>query len=211
MVGMRADKPDTTWLRDIEIIAGHPALDFLNTVHSRTEPTLRDYLITPDHLFAWCLHMHLIDAAQADAFAALPDVTALALLDDARTLRHTLHQTFDDHLQGRRVDAALQQLNRELASLNRFRHMASVDPGFAWQCDVSAQHPRSLLAPLAFAAAELLASTELQRVKACPPPQGCGWLFVDRSRNHSRTWCSMKTCGNLAKQHRHRARQNTRD
>jgi predicted RNA-binding Zn ribbon-like protein len=32
---------------------------------------------------------------------------------------------------------------------------------------------------------------------------GCGWLFVDESRNGSRRWCSMKDCGNRAKARRH--------
>lgn len=34
------------------------------------------------------------------------------------------------------------------------------------------------------------------RLKACPE---CGWAFYDTSRNRSRTWCSMETCGNRLK------------
>lgn len=34
------------------------------------------------------------------------------------------------------------------------------------------------------------------RLKACPE---CGWAFYDSSRNRSRTWCSMETCGNRLK------------
>jgi predicted RNA-binding Zn ribbon-like protein len=30
----------------------------------------------------------------------------------------------------------------------------------------------------------------------------CGWLFLDRSRNHARRWCDMKVCGNNAKARR---------
>jgi predicted RNA-binding Zn ribbon-like protein len=36
------------------------------------------------------------------------------------------------------------------------------------------------------------------RLKACPDDQ-CGWVFYDRSRNRSSTWCSMAVCGNRAK------------
>jgi predicted RNA-binding Zn ribbon-like protein len=35
----------------------------------------------------------------------------------------------------------------------------------------------------------------------------CGWLFVDETRNHSRRFCSMKDCGNRAKQRRYWKRQ----
>jgi hypothetical protein len=36
------------------------------------------------------------------------------------------------------------------------------------------------------------------RVKICPA-HGCGWAFFDNSRNRSRTWCSMRVCGNRTK------------
>ena len=42
-----------------------------------------------------------------------------------------------------------------------------------------------------------------QRMKACP---ACGWAFYDRSRNRSRTWCTMAICGNRAKARSYRAR-----
>lgn len=36
------------------------------------------------------------------------------------------------------------------------------------------------------------------RVKICPADD-CRWAFYDRSRNRSRTWCSMQVCGNREK------------
>jgi predicted RNA-binding Zn ribbon-like protein len=47
------------------------------------------------------------------------------------------------------------------------------------------------------------------RLKACPA-DGCMWAFYDRSRNRSRTWCSMSVCGNRAKARSYRARRVTR-
>ncbi len=47
---------------------------------------------------------------------------------------------------------------------------------------------------------------ELERVKICPADE-CRWAFYDTSRNGSRQWCSMATCGNRAKARAHRARQ----
>ncbi|WP_409522828.1 CGNR zinc finger domain-containing protein [Pseudomonas sp.] len=29
--------------------------------------------------------------------------------------------------------------------------------------------------------------------------EGCSWMFIDRSKNHQRRWCSMSTCGAKAK------------
>jgi predicted RNA-binding Zn ribbon-like protein len=43
------------------------------------------------------------------------------------------------------------------------------------------------------------------RLKACPR-EVCHWVFYDRSRNHSSTWCSMSVCGNRTKTRRYRVR-----
>lgn len=45
-----------------------------------------------------------------------------------------------------------------------------------------------------------------ERLKACPD-EGCGWVFYDRSRNRSSTWCSMAVCGNRAKARAFRERR----
>jgi predicted RNA-binding Zn ribbon-like protein len=50
--------------------------------------------------------------------------------------------------------------------------------------------------PVVYGAAELLTAADLSRVKQCA---GCPWLFLDRSKNGSRRWCSMEDCGTHAK------------
>jgi hypothetical protein len=45
-----------------------------------------------------------------------------------------------------------------------------------------------------------------ERVKICPADD-CRWAFYDRSRNHSRTWCSMQVCGNREKARAWRGRR----
>ncbi|MGH3880332.1 MAG: CGNR zinc finger domain-containing protein [Actinophytocola sp.] len=59
------------------------------------------------------------------------------------------------------------------------------------------------------AASRLAVLGEWDRIKICPA-DGCRWAFFDRSRNHSRTWCSMRVCGNREKARawRERARAN---
>lgn len=46
----------------------------------------------------------------------------------------------------------------------------------------------------------LIASPDNQRMKICP---NCEWLFIDRSKNRSRTWCDMAVCGNRTKARLH--------
>jgi predicted RNA-binding Zn ribbon-like protein len=44
-----------------------------------------------------------------------------------------------------------------------------------------------------------------QHMKACRADD-CRWAFVDTSKNKSRAWCSMDSCGNRAKVHAYRQR-----
>ena len=49
---------------------------------------------------------------------------------------------------------------------------------------------------LAAACVELLQALDVRHLKACPLDEGgCGWLFLYRSRNGSRRWCTMEDCG----------------
>jgi predicted RNA-binding Zn ribbon-like protein len=57
-----------------------------------------------------------------------------------------------------------------------------------------------ILCEVVHSTAELLLSNQPKRVKQC---KECGWLFYDSTRNLSRRWCDMQTCGNKAKARRH--------
>ncbi|MBX6384017.1 MAG: CGNR zinc finger domain-containing protein, partial [Microbispora sp.] len=44
------------------------------------------------------------------------------------------------------------------------------------------------------------------RLKVCAEST-CQWAFIDSSKNRSRSWCSMRVCGNRAKTRAYRARR----
>ncbi|MER6172421.1 CGNR zinc finger domain-containing protein [Streptosporangium sp. NPDC001681] len=46
------------------------------------------------------------------------------------------------------------------------------------------------------------------RLKVCAEST-CQWAFVDSSKNRSRSWCSMRVCGNRTKTRAYRARRQT--
>ena len=60
---------------------------------------------------------------------------------------------------------------------------------------------------VAVAAYDLLTGGQLHRVKHCAQ---CHWLFLDRSKNGSRRWCSMEDCGASVKMRRYVARRAAR-
>jgi predicted RNA-binding Zn ribbon-like protein len=73
-------------------------------------------------------------------------------------------------------------------------HSTTPDPSAPWPLDLATA--RSALG--------LIASPDTARLKLCP---NCEWLFIDRSKNRSRTWCDMTVCGNRAKARLHYSRK----
>ena len=63
----------------------------------------------------------------------------------------------------------------------------------------------AVLRPLVEAAISFMTSERVARLRRCGN-QTCYWLFVDETKNCSRRWCEMASCGNLMKVRRHRAR-----
>lgn len=72
----------------------------------------------------------------------------------------------------------------------------------------SASSETALEAATARSALQLVATPEPDRLKICG---NCGWLFLDRSKNRSRTWCDMAVCGNRIKANRHYRRVRKED
>lgn len=59
---------------------------------------------------------------------------------------------------------------------------------------------------VAAAAARCICGERWDRIKVCQCTQ-CRWAFYDATRNRSRTWCSMRVCGNRQKTRGYRERQ----
>jgi predicted RNA-binding Zn ribbon-like protein len=63
-----------------------------------------------------------------------------------------------------------------------------------------------LLTPVLWTAGDLLVEPRRDRVRRCGNEK-CVWLFLDDSKSGTRRWCSMSSCGNRAKAHRHYERK----
>ena len=64
----------------------------------------------------------------------------------------------------------------------------------------------ALVADVLSAIARAQETGEWSRLKACASGE-CLWAFYDKSRNHSKHWCSMDVCGNRAKTRAYRAKR----
>ncbi len=90
-------------------------------------------------------------------------------------------------------------------ALSRLEIRPSADR-FEWAWALDANDLDRMLWPIVRSAAEMLTSGDLGRVRQCAR-EGCDWLFVDASKNHSRRWCSMNMCGSRVKARRYYQRK----
>jgi predicted RNA-binding Zn ribbon-like protein len=93
-------------------------------------------------------------------------------------------------------------LNDELVSASAHQKLVHRGGGYVLEWD-GVEALDGVLWPVARSAATLLTSALRSRVRICAAEDGCGWTFLDRSKNQSRRWCSMSDCGNRAKARRH--------
>jgi predicted RNA-binding Zn ribbon-like protein len=187
--------------------AGLLPLDFANTAewHAREDPL--EKLHSYDDLVGWSLGAGLIGEKDAERLIRLgrrQPADATSVLDEALALREAIYAIFSATAAGSAPPAgAMQHFNAALAgAFSRARLEPSAD-GFDWTWPGAGEALDGMLGPILLSTAELLTSDELQRVGECADDRGCGYLFYDTSRNHSRRWCSMESCGNRAKALRH--------
>jgi predicted RNA-binding Zn ribbon-like protein len=196
----------------LPIIGGRPCLDFLNTTSGRGTAERREHLHTFGDLLAWAHHADILGTEDTLALARLArgkPAGARRILAQAITLRETLHVIFEATVQGQQVPAAaVVRLNRFIAGAAKAAQLAPTE-GSLWRWSSDARRLERPLWPIIRSAAELLTAGPLNRVKMCPG-HGCGWIFLDETRNGRRRWCEMQVCGSRAKMHRYRHRHGTK-
>ncbi len=188
---------------------GIPCLDFANTVDWHAGPQPADRLRDYGDLLAWGEAAGLLSAGRrgdlARAAAADP-AAAAAAFGRAVALREAIYRIFAALAAGQPASSESEDLailNDALGPALAHLQIAPGAAGFTWAWRAGPADLDQVAWPVARSAGELLASDQLDRVRQCEDDRGCGYLFVDTSRNRSRRWCSMETCGNRAKARRH--------
>lgn len=191
--------------RRFKFRGGVPCLDFVNTLAWRLTDRPVEYLGSYDDLLAWGRQAGLLAPEETEVlsgWAATYPEEARATLSRAIALREAVHRVFSAAIAAEpRDESALSTLNRELSeALSRLRVAPAAGDAYVlvWERggkDGGGPPLERPLWPVARSAAELLTSAKLGRVKICGG-EGCGWMFLDESRNASRRWCDSRDCGN---------------
>ena len=185
-------------------------LTFTNTASARVDGTLKEQLHSYEDLLAWGEREGALppsSAAQLAELALSSPQQARGMLHAAVELREALYRIFTAHAESREPPGDdLSLLNRVLAQTLPHLQLAAGPEGFTWEWNEDELDLGRMLWPVARSAADLLTSDDLARVRECAGER-CNWLFIDRSKNHSRRWCDMQDCGNVAKVRRYRSRK----
>ncbi len=200
---------------NVSLLGGKLCLDFANTADYHASDHPQELLTRYEDLVGWSQHVGLL--AKPTVQPLLRDAShrpadAAAILEQAIALRETIYRIFAAIAHGgqpRPDDLA--RLSAQAGRAFTRSQIVKSGGGYRWEPLASADALDQMLYPIARSAAELLTSQELRRVRQCADTlYGCGWLFVDTTRNRSRRWCDMRDCGNRAKVRRFLERQRQR-
>jgi predicted RNA-binding Zn ribbon-like protein len=180
-------------------------LDFANTRYWRGNPVPTEELTGPKPLLDWLAAKggHEADTLRAARkWSGQQPEKAERLLEEAIALREAIYRLFAATASDEPVPTAdFNAVNAALAEAPPRRKLAA-RPSGGWEVpwlDVSAP---ALLAPVLWSTADLILARDRKRIRQCSNDK-CLFLFIDESKNGTRRWCDMSSCGNRAKAHRH--------
>ena len=157
--------------------------DYVNTFDLETGI---DTIATPDELAMWFSEQGLVDDLVEPTDQELAD--AVAVREAIRDLL-LIHNGVETDSEA--ASTTLEDAGRKARLGVRFEDgrpvLAPEDDG-----------ARGALGRIVAAVAELAPTDEWKRLKTCRD-ENCRVAFYDKSRNRSRTWCSMEVCGNREK------------
>ena len=213
---------DTAKSAGFVLHGGHPTLDLVNTLDNRfrTDGPV-ELLGHYADLLRFAQQTKLLSARHASGLAdaandgATNRAAATQALESARELREGTAAALYAAVDGRAPAAAvIRVLERYFLGASRHRQLkwrqsakrSPTPSGPSWVWGGSETELALPVWMLAQATSELMTSTLLARLRACGS-ETCRWLFLDTSKNHTRRWCDMKTCGNRMKARRFHARR----
>ncbi len=191
------------WIFDFT--GGLLCLDFANTVDDRPDVHPQEHLNSYHDLVSWGQQAQVLAEREAQSLleeAARRPEEATSVLERALGVREAIFRIFksvSEDIVPEEDD--LVSLSAAVAGAQVHARIVPKAGGFDWDWSGNANELDRMMWPVVRSAADLLTSDELDDIRLCAS-ETCNWLFMDTSKNHSRRWCDMKSCGNRAKARR---------
>jgi predicted RNA-binding Zn ribbon-like protein len=191
--------------RIFDFTGGLLCLDFANTVDDRPDVHPQDHLNSYQDLVSWGQQAQVLAEQEAQGLleeAARRLEEATSVLEQALGVREAIFRIFksvSEDVMPEEDD--LVALSAAVADAQAHARIVPKTGCFDWDWSGNTKELDRMLWPVVRSAADLLTSDELDDIRVCAS-ETCNWLFMDTSKNHSRRWCDMKSCGNRAKARR---------
>ncbi len=191
--------------------SGRVCLDFANTADYPATDHPEEELHTYADLVGWAQSLRLLSEDQANRLIALAEQhleETASIFELAISFRRVLYRIFAGFSNEQMPHQAdVMALNGMLSRALIFLRFRMTDSGFTWEWSDGETELDCMLWPVALSAVDLLTDDEqLERIGQCADDGGCGWLFIDTSKNRTRRYCGY-SCANRAKAQRHYARK----
>jgi predicted RNA-binding Zn ribbon-like protein len=181
-------------------VAGHPAIDFLNSAYA-PGGELVETIGDGRALLDWMTSAGLL---RKDAAAQLGRRFTRKALDAAAQEARAVREWARTWLAAWRENPArdygeeIAALNKLLARENRARELVAAKRRLELTERPHFTDARELIAPIALEIARLVTQEDPSLIKACAGAD-CTLWFLDRTKAHRRMFCSATACGNRAK------------
>jgi predicted RNA-binding Zn ribbon-like protein len=186
------------WIDGFLFVANRPILDLLNT-----KPVLADgpTELLPDvrSLERWLIASGMVTSPRTKAVVRgwRQSPEAAAFLDQLIAFRERLRGAVVRMENGSSpTDAFLAEVNSLLLQYPRHTSLHRLGGKIIRETIFEPREPADFWVPIIDATADLLAETDLSRIRKC---ESCVLHFFDTSKKGSRRWCSMNICGNKLK------------
>ena len=197
-----------TKLADLPRAGGHVVLNLVNTVDWRTSDEPIEYLHAFDDVLQFGTIAGIITPAERTALSRAGTATARArAYKRVIDFREAAYRVLRASMEGRSPRSADLRLIGDVVSEAQAARSLTYEHGaFSLALKDRTSDARLPLWRVALQLGELLTSGVVWRIRECGGP-GCGWLFLDTTKSHTRRWCTMEGCGNRAKARRFYARR----
>lgn len=189
-------------------LAGHPAIDFLNSAYAPGGQQI-ETIVDGRALLEWLVGARLLGEDESAAVQRRFSRKALdGVAREARAVREWARTWLAAWRAnpGRDYSDEIAELNKLLAREDRERELVVAKRRLSLVDRSRFADANALLAPIAVEIARLLTQEDPALVKACAGAD-CTLWFLDRTKAHRRMFCSAAACGNRAKVAAFRLRQ----
>lgn len=185
----------------LRLDGGCTCFDFINTVNSRSEEDEPyEYLGSYGEFMKWSGRVELLPRERIKKLSGYADANpkeAGRTLEEIKQVRELMYRIFSAIAAEAPVgDSELDTFNTRLAeSISKLQFVSGGDElQLSWKTgEPDLNEPLWRVMKSAF---DILTEEPAGRIKEC---EACGWIFLDQSKNKSRRWCNMQTCGSAHK------------